>query len=103
MMKMNENKAFKKEALNFIYENLSEDKIDISIILSNKEDRNLCSSPQESFEKYLQNCVMQVICSFFDRVYRNNLIFAFDVPKLFDFLKKYYDVQILEIIYEQNK
>ena len=33
----------------------------------------------------------------------NNLLFSFDVPKLFAFYKKYYDVQIMEIIYDQSK
>ncbi len=43
---MSENETFKEKALNFIYENLNEVKIDVSIILNNKEDRNICSSPQ---------------------------------------------------------
>ena len=36
-------------------------------------------------------------------MYASNLLFCFDVPKLFAFYKKYYDVQIMEIIHDQSK
>ena len=36
-------------------------------------------------------------------MYASNLLFSFDVQKLLGFYKKYYDVQIMEIIFDQSK
>lgn len=89
--------------MNFIYENLPDTKIDISIVLNSKEDRHICNSPQDSFEKYIENAVINVVCSFFERIYKSGMLFNFDMPKLLQFYKRFYDVKIISIIYEQTK